>query len=113
VHLRRQAKHGNKAAIEFFETEPVVPDEVRYLLGWLDMLYGRSGAHMSGLNPLTYTTIESWQRSMDIQELSPMEVEALLILDAARMFEYTPEADKEEEAPIVPRVYPQWPTRKQ
>lgn len=58
-----------------------MPDELRYLYNWARELYGRSGVGMGGMNPLAYSTLESWGR-LTGRRPSPLEVEALLALDS-------------------------------
>ncbi len=72
---------------------PPFPEELRYLYEWGIELHGRSGVTMSGLAPLTYTTIDAWCRLTEIA-LEPREVQALMILDSAMLF---PGIDTDEE----------------
>jgi hypothetical protein len=62
---------------------PPVPPALQYLLEWLDELFGRSGATMDGLAPLSYTTVRAWAELTD-RCPRPHEVQALLMLDAVR-----------------------------
>lgn len=62
---------------------PEIPPALRYLLGWLDGLYGRSGATMDGLAPLSPVVLEAWARLMGVHVL-PHEVTALDYLDRVR-----------------------------
>jgi len=52
-----------------------------YLMEWAYALCGRSGATMAGIAPLGYSTIAEWARLMNLDP-SPLEVQALLVLDA-------------------------------
>lgn len=74
------------------------------------MLHGRSGAHMSGLNPLSPVVVAKWAELMDIS-LHPFEFEALLYIDAA-MFESSSKEKEDEEVPRE-RVHVAWPERKE
>ena len=49
---------------------------------WVLELHGRSGVNMAGLNPLSYTTLMDWATLTDVDP-DPLEVEALMALDAA------------------------------
>jgi len=71
------------------------------------MLHGRSGASIAGISPLAYTTIQAWMQLMDIGELQPYEVEALLTLDSAFLLE---DETMQEEKP--PAETPPWPKRR-
>lgn len=62
---------------------PDVPPALEYLLGWLNGLYGRSGATMDGLAPLSPLVLEAWARLMGVRVL-PHEVSALDYLDRVR-----------------------------
>jgi len=51
---------------------------------WAYLLRGRSGGiGMAGVAPVSFREIEAWARLMDIGELHPLEVEAIVVLDAA------------------------------
>ena len=63
-----------------------MPEEVKYLVQWAEHLRGRSGLGFSGVAPLSFTTIKDWAELMQIGTLHPLEIDALLSLDAA-MFE--------------------------
>jgi hypothetical protein len=62
---------------------PPVPPALAYLLEWLDELYGRSGATMDGLAPLSYSTMQAWAALTGRHPL-PHEVQALMLLDLVR-----------------------------
>lgn len=86
---------------------PAFPQRIGYLWDWTMQLHGRSGAHMSGLNPLSYTTIRDWAELTN-QWPEPHEVNALIELDAlllgiAREPEPEPEPAKPQSA---------WPEKK-
>lgn len=75
---------------------PPAPSCLEYLLGWIAALHGRSGVGPSSINPLTYETIESWARLMDVCP-QPHEVETLLILDGIMCHPKPLDEDKDEE----------------
>jgi hypothetical protein len=60
---------------------PPFPEVLRYLWEWHEELVRTRTVGMTGVDPLTYPTIDAWARLMD-RELIPDEVEALLQLDA-------------------------------
>ena len=64
---------------------------------------------MAGAAPLSFTEIQNWAKLMDIGDLHPMEVESLLLLDAALANDAEP---IEDDPVILPRA-PQWPKRKE
>lgn len=85
---------------------PEFPEELSYLWEWTLELHGRSGANMAGLNPLSHEAVKAWRFNMDVDP-TPMEVEGLILLDAA----LRPVADdepKDEE----PAETPAWPEPK-
>ena len=90
-HLEAAAKRGSKAAIAQLESPPF-PVGLEYLHNWLLELHGRSGVGMSGLVPLTYTTIADWKELKGI-DIAPHEVEALLMLDAVMTYPGEPEEE--------------------
>jgi hypothetical protein len=78
---------GNQIAVKLLagadedDEAPECPESLRYLLGWIHALHGRSGVGMSSLAPLSWTTIESWSRltgNIPDQE----DLDALFLLDA-------------------------------
>lgn len=74
------ARKGNAhAAAALAEYE--IPECVAYLWEWIQQLHGRSGAHMSGLNPVSYATIAAWA-ALSGEHPSSLEVLALMRLDA-------------------------------
>jgi len=79
--FQRQADKGMASAIVALKG-PEVPEGFEYLYGWAHELYGRSGAGMDGVVPLTYATIEYWRR-LTGNRPRPREVRALLVLDGA------------------------------
>lgn len=104
--LEASAKNGNKeASAELVERE--CPECMEYLVRWARQLHGRSGVSMSGLLPLSYTTIADWARLTDT-DVDPLEVDALMQLDAAMLY---PEEPKEDGEPEV-KPTPAWPTKK-
>lgn len=66
---------------------------------------------MSGVLPLTFETIRMWQETMDIGELHPLEVQALLILDAAMITSGSPD-DIAEPEQVSKEKKSAWPTKK-
>ena len=88
---------GSKEAQKELEQAPDCPEEVEYLVEWSQALYGRSGVGMSGAAPLSYQTIETWARLMDIGKLSPLEVEALILLDTA----FIPEDETAKDGEVI------------
>lgn len=57
---------------------------MRYLLQWSDALFGRSGFSMSGISPLSWTTLDAWARRTRI-EPDAEDIDALFLLDAVRL----------------------------
>lgn len=90
-----------------------MPEEVEYLVEWAYRLYGRSGVGFSAVNPLSYGEIEAWARLNDI-DLTPEEVEALVVLDDAMRSPGYPEEAEKEEGLVSKEKKPRkgWPTRK-
>lgn len=65
--FRAQAKNDAMAAARADKLEaqlqgPEVPVAMRYLLGWLDELDGRSGVTMDGKAPLSWEALDCWAR---------------------------------------------------
>jgi len=81
--------------------------EIMYLLDWAQALYGRSGATMGGLAPLSYGTIRDWATLMEI-DVMPLEVQALVWLDAVMRNPEPVEPEPEERAPAQDA----WPEKK-
>lgn len=86
--LREQGQYDARAMAQAEELEeilagPECPPAMKYLLDWLDELYGRSGATMDGLAPLSWPSIESWAR---MTRRSPLyhEIMALMLMDSIR-----------------------------
>jgi hypothetical protein len=105
-HWEAAARRGSAAALARLEGPPI-PESVEYLWGWLMELHGRSGAHMSGINPLSYSTVAEWAR-LTRTDVDTLEVRALMQLDAALLARTE---DVEEEAPPAD-VTPAWPEKK-
>ena len=102
--VRKGRKGAEQAQRDLEGPEP--PEAMLYLKEWAFALCGRSGATMGGLAPLSYTTIRDWAELMDI-DVSPLEVQALLVLDAAIR---NPATDEPEPVPEEPK--PQaWPEK--
>lgn len=117
--MRKAAKGdtpGSALARKILGEEPDFPEEFDHMVEWIYMLHGRSGATMSGIAPLSYATVDGWIKLMDIQDVEPYHVEALMILDAAMLAD--PEkVEKEEEGfdddgVVEPRVFAPWPEKK-
>jgi hypothetical protein len=64
---------------------PEYPHELEYLRGWTSEMFGRSGASMSGLLPLSFTTIAAWSELKGVS-VEPHEVDALIQLDSAMLY---------------------------
>ena len=114
AHLEKLAESkivtkGVLVAREALADEPEYPEDLAYLLDWTRLLYGRSGAHMGGLNPLSTVVVANWAELMDIS-LHPFEFEALLMIDAAMLFNSS-EKENEAEEPEE-RIHPVWPDKK-
>jgi len=105
AHLEAAARRGSQAAVNALEG-PDAPDSVLYLMEWAYALCGRSGATMGGMAPLSFTTIRDWATLMDIH-VSPLEVQALLVLDAVIR---NPEPDTE--IVLAEKPTHAWPERK-
>lgn len=106
---------GSEAAKRKLANAPECPEEMEYLVSWAFDLHGRSGVGMSGAAPLSYTTVESWARLLDIR-IEPYEVKALIALENAIR---NPGDDEEEvdtvvvaEDKIETRARGVWPQRK-
>jgi hypothetical protein len=105
----KAAQQGSKAAIDFLESVPELPEEIEHLIQWVYELHGRSGATLGGIAPVSYSVIEAWMRLKDIGLLEPYEIEALVMLDATLLSDEEP--DKAD--PIkLPGSTHQWPKRK-
>ena len=102
AYLEASARRGNPEAVAKLHG-PEFPEDMEYLWLWALELHGRSGVNMAGLNPLTYTTVMDWS-ALTAQYPDPLEVQALMSLDAALR---TPEVAKPDE----PKPAPPWPTR--
>jgi len=89
---------------------PEYPEELEYLVEWVYQLHGRSGVGMSTVAPLSYATVETWIRVMDIQFIEPYHIEALMVLDAALL---TGDVEEEHEEPVAEnREFTAWPKKK-
>lgn len=104
AYLEASAAKGNAEAIERLRG-PEFPEDMEYLWVWALEMHGRSGANMAGLNPLTYGTIRDWS-ALTEQYPDPLEVQALMAVDAALRSPETTQDDKPAPKP------PAWPTRK-
>jgi hypothetical protein len=84
VHLEQLAARGHAQSIAWL-LGPDYPPELDYLRSWVRELHGRSGVGMSGLSPLTYSTIADWARLKGFVP-EPHEVDALIALDAVMLY---------------------------
>jgi len=67
---------------------------------------------MAGVLPLSFQTIQAWQEAMDIGELEPIEIQALMILDAA-MLNASADADEDgKPEEISKEKKAAWPPKK-
>ena len=105
---KEAARKGSPVAIEMLEGKEY-PVDLMYLYEWSIGLVGRSGVNQTGLNPLSYSEIESWSRVTGNRP-DPEEVEALIALDSVMRHPET-EVKKEEEPPKLTPVAA-WPSRK-
>lgn len=106
--METAAKRGSPTALAELNKEVPYPEELEYLIGWVYALHGRSGVGMAGALPLTYATIEKWAVMMDVGELHPMEVMALIRMDTALL---TDTETSTEDPVIIPKTQT-WPKRK-
>ena len=67
---------------------------------------------MAGMAPLSPVTIRAWAELMDIGEITPLEIEGLLVLDGAMVPPSEDETAKREHV-ILPSARPSWPKRKE
>ena len=77
---------------------------------WARSLHGRSGIGFGGVAPLSPVVLEAWRVAMDLGDLHPLEVEALMYLDAAMFDAGEPEQEK---VTLPPYQRHAWPTRKE
>lgn len=110
-HLEYGAERGVQAALEALAAEPVFPEEIEYLMDWAKLLFGRSGVGFAGLAPLTFTTLESFEKIMDVK-LSPLEAEGLIVLTDA-LLNLGPEKEpSQKEQGKEAKPTPKWPSKK-
>lgn len=64
---------------------PECPEELEYLLRWARELARTRAVGMNGAEGITYPMIEAWAR-LTAREPSALEVEGLLLIDAAMRF---------------------------
>ncbi|MFY7948348.1 MAG: hypothetical protein ACOVRP_03950 [Gemmatimonas sp.] len=101
-----------QAALE----EPPYPAALEYLRGWSRSLFGRSGIGMEGIAPLKPTEVLAWS-TLSGHDVTPMEFDALLLLDGVRrdpsVLDDVPRETRPEPAttPNVP-ASKRWPKRK-
>ena len=92
--------------------EPDYPESHEYLRHWSRQLFGRSGLGMEGVSPLKPTEVLAWSQ-LSGYDVTPMEFDALLTLDAVRrdpsIVAETPTEKREK--PTTPAAS-RWPTRK-
>jgi hypothetical protein len=99
-----------QAALE----EPRYPAQLEYLRAWSRALFGRSGLGMEGVSPLKPTEVLAWSK-LSGHEVTPMEFDALLLLDAVRRDPTvmdTPPAARATEATSRTPASARWPKRK-
>lgn len=107
-HWQKAARRGNSFALAKING-PEFPEQLDYLWRWLYELHGRSGMHMSGVNPLDYATIKSWGE-LTGRDPTSLEVEALIRMDAALI---TGAASRDRaEAPEPTPGSDAWPEKK-
>lgn len=105
AHWELLASRGRVDAIERVRGYEM-PLEMGYIYAAAGAMFGRSGVGMSGVAPLSYSTVRDWM-SLTGTRLAPHEVEAVIALDGVMR---TPVAVEKEEAPAGV-VSPSWPTR--
>ena len=78
---------------------------------WATSLVGRSGVGLGGLSPLSYDTIDAWARLNGLWP-SPLEVDALIMLDSAmRVTPKTSEDKDAEDEPVRKASTSPWPSK--
>lgn len=92
MHLESAAARGNASAIKLLHG-PECPEPLEYLLAWSRELSRSRTVGFHGVNGLTYQDIDAWARFSG-RTPSPMEVEALFVLDAVSR---APNAKTDEE----------------
>jgi hypothetical protein len=80
-YLLASARKGNRDSQRTLAEAPKFPEAIRYLWEWADEMAGRSGVGMSGIAPLSFTTIRDWSE-LTGGKPTRAEVEALTRLDA-------------------------------
>lgn len=89
MELQALARRGREDVLALLEGPPF-PESLRYLYGWLHELHGRSGVSMSGIAPLSWSTLDAWARATGTL-VHPHEARALMTLDAIMCFPGKPE----------------------
>lgn len=84
-HLSVAANSGHGPSQSILDGGPECPSGFDYLKSWAYQLHGRSGAGVSGLAPLSPTTIRHWRKELGLPPLDPLEFTALITLDAAML----------------------------
>lgn len=79
---------------------PECPEEAVYLVDYASELFGRSGASMAGLLPVSHQEMVAWAQAMDVR-LEPWEFAAIRMLDAARLY---PDDQAEEAEGVEPEA---------
>ena len=107
--LELRASQGSEQAVADL-APPEFPESLTYLLGWAHEVVGRSGVGMSGMAPLSWSTLEAWAKLTD-RTPTPDECDALMALDAAFR---NPEEPEVRESPTEPQpaVIKPWPSPK-
>lgn len=80
---------------------------MRYLVSWAFELWGRSGNGMGGANLLSHAEVEAWARLTDTR-IDPLEVKALIRLDAAIHRAKVPVKETKEKKKV--KETPAWPS---
>jgi hypothetical protein len=64
-----------------------------HLLELAKKLHGRSGVGMTGLAPLSYTTIRHYRKECGLARFSEKVIDTLILLDSVMLFPGEPKAD--------------------
>jgi hypothetical protein len=90
VAAARRGTLQARATAKALLTPPPRPEALDYLLDWADQLAQQRRVGVNGLERLTYQDIEAWAR-LTGNSPSPLEVEALCVIDAAMLYPGKPE----------------------
>lgn len=108
AHLKLRADQGSADARAAL-AGPECPEALDYLLGWARQLVGRSGVGLDGAAPLSYATLDAFERRLGMTLLDH-EVAALMHLDAVMRHPEIGEDEPSDEP--APRPAPRWPQKK-